>query len=138
VLRRDARVELLERVPLFAGLSKAELRKIAAAAEEYDFRAGRTLTREGDRIPRDFTIITDGTARVERKGRLVNRLGPGGFFGEIALIVEKRRTASVIAETPVHALVLREREFRRVLQTNPSVTLKVMQALGRRLPADQA
>lgn len=136
MLRRDAKVELLHKVPLFSGLSKGDLRKIAAVADEYNLREGRTLIREGDRVPRDFVVIVDGTARVERKGKLVNRLGRGSFFGEIALITGERRTATVTAETPIHALVLRERDFRRVLKTNPSVTMKVLQALGRRLPHD--
>ena len=136
MLRRDAKVELLQKVALFSDLSKGDLRKIAAVADEYELREGRTLIREGDRIPRDFVVIIDGTARVERKGKLVNRLGRGAFFGEIALITGERRTATVTAETPIHALVLRERDFRRVLKTNPTVTLKVLQALGRRIPHD--
>lgn len=136
MLRRDAKVELLQKVALFSDLSKGDLRKIAAVADEYDLREGRTLIREGDRIPRDFVVIIDGTARVERKGKLVNRLGRGAFFGEIALVTGERRTATVTAETPIHALVLRERDFRRVLKTNPSVTMKVLQALGRRIPHD--
>jgi CRP-like cAMP-binding protein len=136
MLRRDAKVELLQKVPLFSGLSKGDLRKIASAVDEYNLREGRTLIREGDRVPRDFVVIVDGTARVERKGKLVNRLGRGSFFGEIALVTGERRTATVTAETPIHALVLRERDFRRVLKTNPSVTMKVLQALGRRLPHD--
>lgn len=137
MLRRDAKVELLERVPLFARLSKAELRKIAAVADEYNVRQGRTLTREGERVPRDFVVIVDGFARVERKGRLVTRLGPGDFFGEIALITGGPRTATVVAESPIHTLVLRERDFRRLLKTTPAVTLKVLQTLGRRLLGDE-
>jgi CRP-like cAMP-binding protein len=137
VLRRDAKVELLERVPLFARLSKAELRKIATVADEYNVRQGRTLTHEGDRAPRDFVVIVDGFARVERNGRLVARLGPGDFFGEIALVTGGPRTATVTAEAAVHALVLRERDFRRLLKATPTVTLKVLQALGRRLLEDE-
>jgi CRP-like cAMP-binding protein len=136
VLRRDARVDFLKSVPLFDGLSNSELRKIASVAQEYNLREGRTLIREGDRVPRDFVVIIEGHAVVERKGRRVNRLGPGSFFGEIALITDRPRTATVTAETPIHALVLRERDFRRVLKTMPTVTLKVLQALGRRLPDD--
>jgi CRP/FNR family transcriptional regulator, cyclic AMP receptor protein len=137
VLRRDAKVDLLKRVPLFAPLSKSELRKIAAVADEYRIREGRTLVREGDKVPRDFVVIVDGHALVERKGRRVNRLGPGDFFGEIALLTDRRRTATVTAVEPVHALVLRERDFRRLVKTTPVVALKVLQALGRRLPDDE-
>lgn len=137
MLRRDAKVELLQRVPLFKELGKGDLRKVAGVVDEYQLREGRTLIREGDRVPRDFVVIVDGTARVERKGKLVNRLGRGAFFGEVALLTGERRTATVIAETPIHALVLRERDFRRVLKDNPTVTVKVLQALARRLPHDE-
>lgn len=137
MLRRDAKVELLRKVPLFRGLSGSELRKIAAVAAEYDIREGRVLTREGERVPRDFVVIVEGIARVQRKGRLVNRLGKGSFFGEIALVAGTPRTATVTAETPIHALVLRERDFRRLLRETPSVTVKVLEALARRLPHDE-
>jgi CRP-like cAMP-binding protein len=134
--RRDSRMDTLKRVPLFARCSKGELRQIAAVAEEFEVQEGRDLTREGER-GRHFAIILEGSALVVRKGRRVNRLRAGDFFGEIALVTGEPRTATVTAETPLRALVLNERDFRRVLRTTPSVTMKVLQALGRRLPDDR-
>jgi CRP/FNR family transcriptional regulator, cyclic AMP receptor protein len=133
MLRRDAKVDLLQRVPLFSKLTRSELRKVAAMTREYDVREGRELTREGER-GRDFTVIVEGSAIVRRSGRRVNRLGPGDFFGEISLVTGEPRTATVVAETPLRAIVLSDRDFRHLLRTTPAVTFKVLQTLGRRLP----
>jgi CRP-like cAMP-binding protein len=134
-LRKNAKVELLKRVPLFAGCSKAELGELAASTDELALPEGRVLAREG-RSGREFFVLVDGTVCVSRGGRTLTELGAGDWFGEIALVTGAPRTATVTATSPVDVLVLDERAFRRVVQEMPSIALKVMASLGQRLAAD--
>ena len=131
-LRKNAKVELLKRVPLFAQCSKADLERIAAVADEIDLAQGRELTREGA-SGREFFVLLEGEAEVRQNGRYVRPLGEGDFFGEIALIYASPRTATVTATTPVRALVVTDRAFRTVLQESPSTQLKLLQALAERV-----
>jgi CRP/FNR family transcriptional regulator, cyclic AMP receptor protein len=134
-LGRNAKIELLKRVPLFAGCSKAELREIAIVADELDLREGRTLVREGQR-GREFFVLVAGTVRVSRKGRKLAELGPGDWFGEIALLTDTPRSATVTATSPIRVLVLTDRAFRRVVEQMPSIALKVLATVGQRLTKD--
>jgi CRP/FNR family transcriptional regulator, cyclic AMP receptor protein len=131
-LRRNAKVNLLKSVPLFEHCSKSELAAIAAEADELDVPAGRSLTVEG-RSGREFVVIVDGDAEVRRDGRLINTLGGGDFFGEIALLTGGPRTATVTSTTSCHLLILTDRAFRRVAKAMPSVNEKVLRALAERL-----
>ena len=134
-LGRNTKIELLKRVPLFAGCSKAELREIAIVADELDLREGRTLVREGQR-GREFFVLVTGTVRVSRKGRKLAELGPGDWFGEIALLTDTPRSATVTATSPIRVLVLTDRAFRRVVEWMPSIALKVLATVGQRLTKD--
>ena len=134
-LRRNAKVELLRNVPLFAHCSKNELAAIAAEADELDVSAGRPLTVEGQ-SGREFVVLVSGSAEVRRNGRRITTLDDGDFLGEISLLTGVPRTATVTTTTPCHVLVLTDRAFRRVTQAMPSVGEKVMQALAERLPPD--
>lgn len=134
-LRRDAKIELLKNVPLFAGCSKNELRQLAKVADELDLREGTVLTREG-RPGREFFVLIDGTAAVTKKGKKIADLGPGDWLGEIALITESPRTATVTATSPVDVLVITDRRFRSVVETMPSIALKVLARVGERLSHD--
>jgi CRP-like cAMP-binding protein len=133
MLRKNAKIELLKRVPLFAGCSKRELAEIASLADEVDLPAARDLTREGA-SGREFLVLVQGEADVLRKGRLVASLGPGDFVGEIALVTDVPRTATVKTTQPTHALVLTRRDFRGLMKRVPSIQLKVLEALASRLP----
>jgi CRP/FNR family transcriptional regulator, cyclic AMP receptor protein len=135
MLRRDAKIELLKAVPLFAGCSKKELGEIALAADEIDVEAGKVLTREGDSA-REFFVIVEGAADVRRKGRKVATMDSGDFFGEIALVSSRPRTATVTATAPGRLLVVTDRAFQQLLQKMPSLQLKVLTALADRLAAD--
>jgi CRP-like cAMP-binding protein len=131
-LRKDAKTELLKRVPLFAQCSKRELETIGGIADEIDLNEGRELTREG--APgREFFVLIEGQADVLKDGRKINTLGAGDFFGEIALVHQSPRTATVKAASPVRALVVTERNFRRLLEQNPEVQRKVLLALAERV-----
>jgi CRP-like cAMP-binding protein len=137
VLRPNAKVELIKRAPLFERCSKRELKAVAALADEMDFPPGKTLTREG--APgREFFVLIEGSAEVRRKGRKINTMQPGDFFGEIALVTGQPRTATVTATatSPVRALVLTDRAFKDLLRRTPSMQQKVLEALADRLPAE--
>jgi CRP/FNR family cyclic AMP-dependent transcriptional regulator len=134
-LGRNAKIELLKKVPLFAGCSKSELRELAMTADEIDLRDGHVLTKE-DRPGREFFVLVKGTARVTRKGRKIADLGAGDWFGEIALLTDAPRTATVTATSPVDVLVITDRGFKRVVETMPSIALKVLACVGDRLARD--
>ncbi|MFN2628291.1 MAG: cyclic nucleotide-binding domain-containing protein [Gaiellaceae bacterium] len=135
MLRKNAKTDLIKRVPLFARYSKRQLAEVASLADEIDVREGKELTREG--APgREFFVLVEGTADVKRKGRKINTMQAGDFFGEIALISGAPRTATVIATSPVRALVITDRAFRSLLRNSPPMQLKVLEALAERLPAE--
>jgi CRP/FNR family cyclic AMP-dependent transcriptional regulator len=136
VLRRDAKVELLKRVPLFADCSKAELRELAKSADELDLREGTILTREG-RPGREFFVLIDGTVDVTQKGKKVAELKGGDWLGEIALLTDKPRTATVTASSPVDVLVITDRRFRNVVESMPSIAIKVLGRVSERLTHDE-
>ena len=137
MLRKDAKLDLLRRVPLFERCSKSELQKIAGLADELEVGAGKALTQEG-RTGHEFVVLVDGMADVRRKGRRVNLLYSGDFLGEIALITGAPRTATVTTTVPSQVLVITARDFRRLLRETPSIQLKVLEALAARLPDESA
>ena len=135
MLHRNAKIDLLKRAPLFARCTKKELEQIAQVADEIDLREGKELTTEG--MPgREFFVLIEGTADVRRRGRKVNEMRDGDFFGEIALISGAPRTATVTATSPIRALVVTDRAFRRLLKTSPAMQMKVLEALAERLPPE--
>jgi CRP-like cAMP-binding protein len=136
VLRKNVKVELLSGVPLFAGLSKGQLGELASIADEIDLPEGKVLTREGER-GREFFILLGGEAEVRRKGKKLDTRQAGEFFGEIALVSDVPRVATVTTASPVRALVITDREFRRLLERVPAIALKVLEAVANRLPTAQ-
>ena len=136
-VRSATKVDLIRTVPLFAGLSKSELAKVASIADEIDLPAEKVLIREGER-GREFYVLLEGEADVTRKGDNVATRGSGEFFGEIALVSSLPRTATVTTRTPVRALVIRDVEFRGLLERTPTMALKVLSAVAERLPPEAA
>jgi CRP/FNR family cyclic AMP-dependent transcriptional regulator len=135
MLRKNAKIELLKRVPLFAGCSKRELDKIAMLADELDLPKAREITHQGAG-GHEFLVIVDGSADVVRNGRVVNKLGPGDFFGEIALVSGRPRTAAVRTTGPARVLVVDARGFRTLMRDMPRIQTKVLLALAERIPHD--
>jgi len=133
MLHKNRKIELLKHVPLFAGCSTKELGEVARIADEIDLRAGKTLIREGS-PGREFFVLVEGTAEIKRKGRKIDSAGPGDFFGEMALLSDQPRNATVVTTSPVDALVVTARNFRTLVETNPLIALKVMRAVADRLP----
>lgn len=133
-LRKNAKIEALKTVPLFARCSKKELGDIAQITDEIDLPEGKVLTKEGA-SGREFFVLMEGNADVRRKRRKVGTLGPGDFLGEIALVTKAPRTATVKTTSPVRALVVSEQNFRRLLARSPQVQIKVLEALAERVAA---
>lgn len=132
---QNVKIEALKRAPLFEGLSKKELTELARVTDDLKVDAGTVLCREGS-VGREFFVIVDGDAEVTKGGtKLATRRG-GDFVGEIALLKTSKRTATVRATTPLRCFILTQADFRHVLEDNPGVQLKVMQALADRLAAD--
>jgi CRP/FNR family transcriptional regulator, cyclic AMP receptor protein len=101
-------------------------------SDDVEVPAGRVLCKEGDR-GREFFVLVEGEVEVARKGRRVAALGPGDFVGEISLLEQTPRTATVTAKTPLRFFVLTPQEFQQVLDENPSVERKVLRGLARRV-----
>ena len=133
-LRKTTKVDLIAKVGLFQACSKAELGRIAEASDELALPAGAVLMREGER-GREVVVIVDGSVDVLKDGERLRTMGPGDFAGEIALVANVPRTATVIATTPVRVLVLSDRAFGRLIQETPSIAAKVLAVLGERLHA---
>jgi len=133
MLHRDHKIDLLKHVPLFSGCSKKELAQVARLADEIDLPAGKTLIKEGS-PGREFFVLVDGTAEIQRKGTKIDSAGPGDFFGEMALLSDQPRNATVVTTSPVDALVVTARNFGALIESNPLIALKVMRAVAERLP----
>lgn len=132
MFRKDAKIEMLGRVPLFAECSKRELAEVAALADEMHFPAGRTLIEEGKR-GREFFVVVDGTVEIRRKGRSVGRHDGWSFYGEAALLTGRPRNATVRTTSPVRALVIGDRAFDQLLRDSPSIQRKLLASLATRL-----
>ena len=125
-------MQALKRAPLFADLSKKELTDLARRTEDLEVPAGEVLCKEGD-TGREFFVIVDGETEVTSNGKQVAQRGGGDFVGEIALLEDTNRTATVTAKTPLRLFVLTREDFRSLVRDNPKVERKVMQALARRV-----
>jgi CRP/FNR family transcriptional regulator, cyclic AMP receptor protein len=125
----------LKEVPFFAMLSKKELEFVAQQTDEIDVPAGKELVRQGD-LGHEFFVVADGTAEITIDGQHVRDAGPGDFFGEMALLDEERRTATVTASTPMTLIVMSRASFRAIDQTMPRVHEVIREAIAqRRVPS---
>ena len=130
--RKDAKIEELAKVRLFAACNRKELGILARASDEITVSAGKELVAEGT-TGHEFFFILEGQAAVKRAGRKVNTVGPGEYFGELALLDRGVRSASVIAETDMTLLVLGQREFSAVLDEVPGLAHKLLTIMAGRL-----
>ena len=126
----------LKDVPFLSGLSKRELATVAQQTDEIDVESGHVLARQGD-TGQEFFVIIDGTAEVLRDDAAIAELGPGEFFGEMALLDEDRRTATVRAISPMKVLVMTRSSFRTVDRSMPKVHAAVVEAIKERRAAPQ-
>jgi CRP/FNR family cyclic AMP-dependent transcriptional regulator len=134
-LRKDAKVELLLKVPLFTRCSKRELAAIATLANEVNLPEGHTLIREGAQAF-SFFVLVEGTADVRKNDRKLATLGPGDFMGELALILERPRTATVTLTSPARLLSVSAHNFHPLLARSPQLQLKLLETLAQRTLVD--
>jgi len=121
----------LKEMPLFAGLNRKERRALAPRADEVELEEGRTIVREGE-WPYEFFAIEEGTAEVRRGDQLLAELGPGDFFGEMGLLEDTRRNATVVATTQLKVVVMTGVAFRQTARELPEVAKKVRAAIEER------
>jgi CRP-like cAMP-binding protein len=124
-----SRVDDLRRVPLFSGLSQRQLRQLARVVKEREYRPGVSVVRQGKMSGIGFFIVVEGTAAVVVDDQEVAKLGPGDHFGELALISEQVRSATVTAETPTRCLVMASWDFKKLATENPDIAWKLLQHL---------
>ena len=128
-------MERLGALRAFSGLSRAELTRLAELTVEIEVRPGQELTTQG-RLAHEFFVIEEGSVEVRQDGKRIAELGPGDFFGEIALVAAERRTATVVATTPGRVVVMSRAEFRRMEREMPTVADRIRAAITARLDAD--
>jgi CRP/FNR family transcriptional regulator, cyclic AMP receptor protein len=124
--------EVLASVPLFAMLPKREVAKLARKANELTIPAGTVVT-DVDRAGASFGVIVDGQAAVSVHGQPVRALGPGDYFGEMALIDHSYRSAKITAETELHCLMFAEWDFRPFVMDHPETAWALLQMLVQRV-----
>ena len=132
LFNQDTKVQALKRAPLFQDLSRKELVELARVTEDMEVPPGNVLCKEGE-TGQEFFVIVEGETDVTSKGTSVASRGGGDFVGEIALLEDTKRTATVTAKTALRVFVLTRQDFRRLVDENPSVERKVMHALARRV-----
>jgi CRP-like cAMP-binding protein len=131
-VRRDNQLEQLAAVQLFTLCSKVELRAISARVTPATVAAGKVLVREGE-LGRNFFVVVTGEAEISRNGTPVAKVGPGAYFGELALLDPAPRNATVTALTDMDILKLAEKDFNAVLLESPVVTRKILRGMAQRL-----
>ena len=134
-MTRDERIAALTLVPLFAGVDRKTLRSIEAMLNERAFESGHTIAEEG-KEGIGFFIIEEGEAEVSVGGKPVGRLQPGDYFGEIALLGQGTRTASVRALTDMRCLMINSWHFRPLVKSNPDLSWTLLEELAKRVAAD--
>jgi len=126
-------VKLLKEVPLFSTFNKKQLKSVRKTAKEKEFDAGETIVREGDASNTGFYLILDGQVEVKQDGSTLSKLGSGQFFGEMAVLDEKPRSADVVATTDTQCLLLTSWDFKALIKTYPDMATKVISELANRL-----
>jgi len=131
-LRKDAKIELLKRVPLFSHCNKRQLGAVAQLTDLIDVPAGKEVIREGE-TGHEFLIVVQGAADVRRKGRKIDTIGPGQFVGETALLTGSRRNATVKTTSPTTLLAVTSRAFWGLLDESPDIQKSVLKAVAERV-----
>ena len=125
----DSKVDLIASVSLFEGLGRRELEEIAKLVDEVDIPAGKVLMRQGERGSEMF-IVAKGRFSIERNGQHLRDVGPGTSIGEIALLSEGLRTATVTAAEPSRILLAGHREFHTLMDAHPTIRMHILEGLA--------
>src|SRR2546425_9184624 len=131
----EDRTAALAHVPLFAHLSKRQLRDVLEQTSEYEYDQGDMIVKDGT-LGHTLFVLIDGKAHVQKGNRTVARLSPGDFFGEIGVLDRRPRAASVVADSPVTCLGLHRDDLRKVLAEEPQIACAMLRALAGRLRGD--
>ena len=132
----EAPIELLQRVPLFEDFDRRDLERLARSFKERTFEAGSMVAGEG-KSGAGFFVIDSGEATVSVRGDEHGRLGPGDYFGEIALIDDGARSATITADSDLHCFGLTSWEFRPLVESNASIAWKLLETMAKRLRSAQ-
>lgn len=135
-MARDEKLDLLRRIPLFNGFGGRQIERLGMLADEVDVDDGTVLMHEGD-LGHDMMVLIAGNVVVERNGTRVNTLGPGDFFGEIALVNEGPRTATVTTEGAARVLVVTHADFHSMMEEFPAIAEQVLHTLANRVRASE-
>jgi CRP-like cAMP-binding protein len=125
-LETNAIVKMLQKAPLWSGLTEKELKVIARSFKELKYESGDIIVRKGE-AGVGFYLIADGTAEVRSDGKVLSKLGPGQFFGEMALLDGQPRSADVVATEPTRCLALSSWSFKSIVSEHPRMALKLLQ-----------
>ena len=128
----NAIVGMLQKAPLWSGLTEKELKVIARSFKELKYESGDFIVRKGE-AGVGFYLIADGTVEVRTDGRVLSRFGPGQFFGEMALLDGQPRSADVVATEPTRCLALSSWSFKSIVSEHPKMVLKLLQESVRRI-----
>lgn len=134
MLRRQSdKAEYLRKIPMFEGLSKKDLNALARSAEQIDLSAGETIVAQGDNSQSAAYVLVSGTAVVRRNNRKVAELGPGDVIGELSLLIDEPRSATVVASEDGTALEIHRRHFVALVDESPAMARRIMEQLADRL-----
>jgi CRP/FNR family transcriptional regulator, cyclic AMP receptor protein len=133
----DPPIDLVKQVPLFSDLNERELKQVAGSMKERTFHAGDHITEEG-KGGVGFFVIADGTAKVSIGGQDVRTIGRGDYFGEIGLIADIDRTATITADGDLQCFGMTSWDFRPLVENNASIAWKMLQIMAQRLREAQA
>ena len=125
-------VETLQKAPLWSGLTEKELKIIARSFKELKYETGDVIVRKGE-AGVGFYLIADGTVEVRSNGKVLSKLGPGHFFGEMSILDGQPRSADVVALEPSRCLALTSWSFKSIVSSHPKMALKLLQESVRRL-----
>ena len=126
---KDPKIEHLRSIPIFSACGPGDLQRVAQLVDEVDIADGQVIMREGEPAT-EMYIVVEGRARAERGGRRINEFGPGAVFGEMSLIAEGPRTATVVAEGPLRAFVVAHREFHSLMDGHSEFRMRVLEGLA--------
>ena len=131
-MAKDPKLELLRSIPIFAACGPGDLQRVSQLVDEVDIPDGTVIMREGD-PGREMFIVVSGKGRAERDGRLLTEFGPGAVFGEMSLIAEGPRTATVTAVGPMRAFVVGHREFHSLMDNHATFKMSVLEGLAKKV-----
>jgi CRP-like cAMP-binding protein len=131
-LETNAIIEMLQKAPLWSGLTEKELKVIARSFKELKYESGDIIVRKGE-AGVGFYLMAEGTVEVRSDGKVLSKLGPGQFFGEMSVLDGQPRSADVVALEPSRCLAMSSWSFKSIVSEHPKMALKMLQEFVRRL-----